>query len=217
MENQGFYVPLKEIQHMGKLISIDGRDGTGKTTLTRLLNNELKNKGHNVSITKLPTSRVKRSRMFKLFAHEQRHDIISALALQVFHMSDRLQHTHEFITPNLKAGNTIITDRYMTASLVALLSFNLQTDWFIDLCKNIWKPSLWIYTYSPAEVAIERIRRRPDEKDMKIDIKQFQRTIELELEFAKANNMIILNTSEKSPQECLDLIKERLKYIYKDF
>lgn len=199
-------ISFKKIFYPGKFIAIEGRDGTGKTTLTKFLVKKFREKNIKAVRTKFPTKRVKSSKIFQLFTHQKQNNLVDPLSLQVLHMSDRIQHTHEFITPNLELGNVVISDRYITASLGIIKTYNLPTDWFINLCHHLWQPTIWIWLYAPSEIAINRIKKRPKEQNLEIDETEYNKSIKIGIEIAKQQKITILNTLENSLEDCWKII-----------
>ena len=201
---------LQEFSSDGTFIAVEGRDGAGKTTFVKYMQMRLEKLGYICATTKLPTNRVKQSIMFELFARQRREDLVSALAMQVFHMADRLQHSYEFITPNLSEGKIVITDRYLSASIGSIRTHQLSQNWFNELSLELWKPKIWIWLHAPADIAIARIKSRPDEKDKPIDKDEYEQALELGLEIANQYGMTILNTAELTLDDCWDALNDQL-------
>jgi dTMP kinase len=97
-------------------LSLDGLDGTGKTTQCRLLANWLRARGHAVTECAdpggTPVGDVIRA---LLLGH--RHEMALSCEALLF-MASRAQLTAEIILPALEAGNIVLADRYLLANVV---------------------------------------------------------------------------------------------------
>lgn len=97
----------------GKLITLEGTDGGGKSIQSKLLGRYLKKLGYKVIVTREPGNR--RIRNILLDPKNRSIDGITELFL---YMADRGQHVKETILPFLRKGYIIICDRF-TDSTVA--------------------------------------------------------------------------------------------------
>lgn len=95
----------------GIFISLEGIEGTGKTTQARLLSEYLSKKGYESVLTEEPggTAIGRRIREVVLsLAHVEMHCITELL----LYNASRCQHVKEVIAPALNAGKVVITDRF---------------------------------------------------------------------------------------------------------
>src|SRR5690348_13914041 len=100
--------------YKGKLIVIEGIDGSGKTTSAKALVENLKKAGYDTAYSKEPTDDVIGS-----FIREKilsGHVAISPLALQYLFNADRAMHM-EKIEKLLKKGTIVVMDRYFWSSV----------------------------------------------------------------------------------------------------
>lgn len=100
----------------GIFISIEGGEGTGKTTQTKLLKKYLEKKGYDVLLTLEPGgTRIGRHiRKILLDPGNREMDRFCELFL---YLADRVQHTREVILPALKQGRVVISDRFLDATV----------------------------------------------------------------------------------------------------
>lgn len=100
----------------GRYIILEGIDGTGKSTLAKLIAKALREQGREVLLTSEPTDRPcgklirerLSNRRFKMTAHEW---------LGLF-VADRRVHIDEIVRPALEAGKDVIQDRSLYSTLV---------------------------------------------------------------------------------------------------
>lgn len=98
-------------------ITLEGIEGSGKTTQLGFIADLLKEKGHACVITREPggTEIGKKIRRILLDPNCDAMDPATELLL---YTADRVQHAKELIRPSLAAGQTVICDRYFDATLV---------------------------------------------------------------------------------------------------
>jgi dTMP kinase len=100
----------------GLFITLEGIDGTGKSTQLRLLVQHLKKRGLAVRVTREPggTKVGERIRKILLASTTTRLTPLAELALIY---AARAQHLQEVIRPALAKGEIVVSDRYNDASL----------------------------------------------------------------------------------------------------
>jgi dTMP kinase len=96
----------------GFFVVIDGPSGVGKTTVSALLHQQLTGRHLAVLATKEPSG----SRLGNLARHGTGE--YDGLALASLVTADRYHHLEHEIRPALRAGRTVLCDRYVPTSLV---------------------------------------------------------------------------------------------------
>jgi dTMP kinase len=104
------------LKQRGLLITLEGIDGSGKSTQLRLLADYLKKRGLPVKITREPggTREGEQIRGILLSSETRRLDSLAELLLMY---AARAQHLAEVVKPALQRGQIVISDRYNDASL----------------------------------------------------------------------------------------------------
>jgi dTMP kinase len=100
----------------GLFISLDGLDGTGKTTQCRLLAAWLRRRGSVVTECTDPGGTAVGNVIRELLLHH-RQDMSLTCEAFLF-MASRAQLTAEIIRPALDAGHVVVADRYVLANVV---------------------------------------------------------------------------------------------------
>jgi len=100
----------------GLFITLEGPDGSGKSTIIKLLGDYLKNKGIEYIMTREPGG--------TLIGEEIRHIVLDEKNTEMgsetealLYAAARGQHVHEKILPSLKAGKLVLCERFMLSSL----------------------------------------------------------------------------------------------------
>ncbi len=156
----------------GRFIVIEGPDGAGTTTHSKLLADTLNNNGHDVLLTAEPTDRI-----IGKFIREQlaQKSIPSAAALQLLFCADRAAHIDLEIRPALAAGKTVICDRYAMSTLVYGEALGLDAEWLRTINAPFPKPDVLIVALPGIETCLQRLGNR-SETDV-FEKEQFQRTV----------------------------------------
>ena len=89
-------------------ITIDGPDGTGKTTIAKALRDSLEEKGERCLYTAEPTDSPLGRRIRSLL----QTGAATPSEMTALFIEDRIFHVVETILPQRRAGNTVICDRY---------------------------------------------------------------------------------------------------------
>ncbi len=153
-------------------ISIDGGDGTGKSTQVTLLARWLAEQGRDVVTCRDPGSTRLGEAVREILLG--RHDLaIDRTAEMLLYMAARAQMAHEVIRPALAAGKTVLADRYLLAN-VAYQGYGGGLDvaalWQVGaVATGGLMPELTIVLDVPPEVAASRLRRELDRMELQGD------------------------------------------------
>ncbi len=101
----------------GKLITLEGPDGCGKTTQLLLLSKALVKEGHDILVTRQPGGTAMGRKLRKILL-DAKNVSLSERAELFLYLADRAQHVHEVVAPALKAGKIVLVDRYMDSTWV---------------------------------------------------------------------------------------------------
>jgi dTMP kinase len=99
-------------------LSIDGIDGTGKSTQLRLLCDWLASLGRDVVTCRDPGSTPLGERIREILLHSGSDTPIGRRSEMLLYMAARAQLVDEVIRPALAAGKTVVSDRYLLANIV---------------------------------------------------------------------------------------------------
>lgn len=151
---------------------LEGPDGAGTTTHSRLLADALRKQGREVLLTAEPTSGP-----IGAFTRAQlsAKTIPSASALQLLFCADRAAHVQLEILPALAAGTTVVCDRYALSTLVYGEALGLRRDWLVGVNEAFIKPDVHILALPGVEVALQRIGKRSSKDVFEQDA--FQRNV----------------------------------------
>jgi len=188
----------------GKLVSIEGIDGCGKTTHTRLLAEWLRANGYKVVVTDEPTEGI----IGRIIKRALRGEIkIQVTTEALLFAADRIQHIAEVVRPALKAGKIVITERYFYSSLAYQSARGLSMTWLENINRAALKPNLSILIDLPADAALQRIKRsrRLDKFEQDIKLQRLVRSNYLRI--ARLRGLKIVNGARNKDEVQADIRK----------
>lgn len=106
--------PLEHSGPRGIFIAFEGGDGAGKSTQVRFLAQAFRDAGRQVLVTRQPGGTPLGARIRELLLHG---DHVSPRAEALLFAADKAHHVDEVIRPALRAGDVVITDRYVDSSV----------------------------------------------------------------------------------------------------
>lgn len=141
----------------GRLIVIEGIDGTGKSTQARLLAEWLRRDGRKVELASEPTNG-----RWGLAARESAMtNLLSAIEELELFLNDRREHVAEFIEPTLAAGSWMVLDRYYFSTMAYQRDCGLGSDEIRALNEAFAPPPDALLVLDlPVTSALARIRSR---------------------------------------------------------
>jgi len=145
-------------------IALEGIDGSGKSTQTKLLTEKLTAQGHKVYSTFEPTDNAIGKMIRNIFRGEVKadHRVIAGLFV-----ADRLDHllNEEYgIVKKLEAGYTVICDRYCFSSY-AYQGVHMDMDWVIQanaMSAQTLRPDINIFIDVSPEISMQRLNSSRD-------------------------------------------------------
>lgn len=154
-------VPASALQGLaGRFITIDGPDGAGKTTQLSVLTQRLREAGLRVVTTRDPGGTAVGDGIRELLLHLPEHlGRPTPYCELLLFMASRAQLVAEVIRPALARGETVITDRFIWATLAYQVANGMDADQILSLADgaigDCW-PDLTLILDVPPEVGLAR-------------------------------------------------------------
>lgn len=233
----------KKQKYRGKLIVIDGTDGSGKTTQVAYLMERLKKDGYKIKIVDFPE--YYKNFFGKFIGHclsEQYYNFLHVhpKIASVLYAADRWQSKNE-MEKWIKEGYIIIANRYVSANQIH------QGGKISDIRKRVnfikWlnqmeykefgipKPDITIYLSLPIQIVMKLLNDRESSKMKRAYLKKKKDVHEKDLEFMKNSiksalwlaktqkNWIKINCSEKgqilSREQVHEMVYKEVKKVLK--
>jgi dTMP kinase len=145
--------PLVPNRYKGKLIVVEGIDGSGKSTQISLLSQWLRSQNLAVAfsewnssgLVKGTTRRAKKKQMF------------TPTTFSLIHATDFADRLERYITPLLKAGAVVCADRYAYTAFARDVARGVSRKWVRNVYRFAVRPNLAFYFRVPLDVALHRI------------------------------------------------------------
>ncbi|WP_171822656.1 dTMP kinase [Sulfobacillus thermosulfidooxidans] len=141
-------------QPSGRLIVVEGTDGSGKSTAIELLGKWLASQGYPVYRTAWNSSPL--IKPFMRQAKKKRW--LGPAAFSLLHASDFHDRLNRLILPRLQAGFIVLADRWVYTAWVRDHVRGLDLDWVKTLYEDVPKPDLAIYFSTPPDIAVARLK-----------------------------------------------------------
>ena len=140
-------------------ITLEGIEGSGKTTQLRYLVEFFEERGNPCVTTREPGRTLIGNKIRSILLDPESKDMDPITELLLY-MADRAQHIHSLVKPSLSEGKTVLCDRYFDATLVYQgFARGLDIDLLVQLHKilfNDLKPDLTILLDLPPGVGLAR-------------------------------------------------------------
>jgi len=144
---------------MGMFITLEGPDGSGKTTQAHLVFDWLRHQGQDVLLTREPGGSDIGDQVREVL-HDSSNSAMAPQTEFLLYSASRAQHVAQLILPSLKAGRIVISDRYADSSL-AYQGYGRGLD--LEMLRLITafatqglKPDLTLYFDIPAGDGLQR-------------------------------------------------------------
>jgi dTMP kinase len=156
-------MPLKK-KPIGKLISFEGSEGSGKSTQIARLADRLQKAGLEVVATREPGGTEIGEQIRNIIVHNSKGDEMCPETELLLFTAARAQVVREVIAPALTRGAMVLTDRYLDSSTVYQgIARNLALGPVNEINRfavgNVM-PDLTIVIDVPTEVSLQRVRQR---------------------------------------------------------
>ncbi len=155
--------------YKGTLISVEGTDGSGKSTQLSLLKKWLESEGYGTVLTAWNSSEL----VSKIIKKGKKLGILNNTTFSILHATDFADRLNNTIIPALKEGLIVLADRYIYTALARDVARNCNKDWVRNLYSFSIKPDGVFYFKVPVEVSLERITqtRMPSYYEAGMDMK----------------------------------------------
>ena len=143
-------------EYPGKLFVVEGIDGSGKTTQLALLAKWLKSVGHPVFMTEWNSSALVKAAS----KTGKKQNSLTPMTFSLLHATDFADRLLYNIIPPLKAGMTVLADRYAYTAFARDSARGVDRRWVRELYSFGVRPDLAVYFRVPIEVSTDRLLAR---------------------------------------------------------
>src|SRR5579859_4371231 len=140
-------------RHRGKLIVVEGIDGSGKSTQLALLSQWLQAQCIAVAFSEWNSSPLVR----ETTKRGKKKNMFTPVTFSLIHATDFADRLERYIVPLVKAGAVVCADRYAYTAFARDVVRGVSRRWVRNLYRFALRPNLAFYFRVPLEVAIGRI------------------------------------------------------------
>src|SRR5512133_1195417 len=137
-------------RHAGKLIVVEGIDGSGKSTQISLLSHWLRSEGYAVAFSEWNSSPLVR----QTTRRGKKKARFTPATFSLIHATDFADRTERYILPLLKAGAVVCADRYAYTPFARDVARGVGRRWVRNLYRFAIRPSVSVYFRVPLDVAL---------------------------------------------------------------
>ena len=149
----GHGIPGVDLEQLaGKLIVVEGADGSGRSTQIAKLVEWLEGSGHATVQVGLKRSTL----VSEELAQAQEGNILSRTTLSLFYATDFADQMENIILPALKAGFVVLADRYIYTLMARDMVRGMDEAWLKNLYGLALEPDAVFYLNVPPEELVQR-------------------------------------------------------------
>lgn len=137
----------------GKLIVVEGIDGSGKSTQISLLSQWFRSQGYSVAFSEWNSSPLVK----ETTRRGKKKEMFTPTTFSLLHATDFADRTERYIVPLLKAGAIVCADRYAFTAFARDVARGVSRRWVRNLYSFATRPNLSFYFRVPLDVAVGRI------------------------------------------------------------
>ena len=202
-----------------KFITLEGIEGSGKTSSLKSITDLLDKKNTSYIVTREPggSSIGKELRAILL---DPETEISPEVELMLM-LCDRKDHVEKIILPNLEKGNWVVSDRFMDSSIAYQGGGRqLGKKLIISVAEylNLPQPDLTLLFDLPVEISLSRVKARGDldrfEKE-EIEFHKRIRNTYLDLATNNSNRIKIIDSSQKI-ESMLNNVKQAIEKLFNE-
>jgi dTMP kinase len=199
-------------------LALEGIDGSGKSTQSRLLKERLEQTGHKVYCTFEPTDSPIGKMIRDIFSGRMEGDHRVIAGLFVADRLDHLLNSQYGLLKKLEEGYIVITDRYYFSSY-AYHGTHMPMPWVIEanaLAAELLRPDLNIYIDISPEESMKRLQKGRETLELYETLENLRAVREKYLEafrLLEHEENIFLVESKGEPSDVAELIWQKVKTL----
>ena len=140
-------------RYRGKLIAVEGLDGSGKSTQIYLLKRWLELQNMRVSFTEWNSSVIVKAATKR----GKKEQLLTPTTFSLIHATDFAHRYERHIVPHLRHGYIVLADRYIFTALARDAVRGCDRDWIRNLYSFAVLPDITFYFNVPLDTAVGRI------------------------------------------------------------
>ena len=160
-----------ELKFPGRLIAVEGLDGSGKSTQIHLLKRWLELQGLKVFFSEWNSSELVKAATSK----GKKRELLTPTTFSLIHATDFADRYERQLLPLLRAGHLVLCDRYIYTAFARDTVRGCPPQWVRGIYNFAAKPDLTFFFKADLEVSLRRIL------DGRPELKYFEAGMDLRL------------------------------------
>lgn len=209
----------------GMFITVEGGEGSGKSTHSKRLSEWMRNRGIDHVLTKEPGGGgLLECEKIKHILMSPENNLVPMAELFLF-LADRAQHVERFINKQLEAGIHVISDRYIDSTRAYQVSKGIprdRIDILLSLAIGGTVPDLTILLDVDSEIGLERAKRataslegdRFENEELSFHKRVRNNFRVIAEDFEERDRVVLINTTIKKQDDVFNeitkIVSERL-------
>jgi len=137
----------------GRLFTVEGIDGSGKSTQLALLEKWLESERYGTFFSEWNSSALVRD----VTRRGKRKRMLTPMTFSLLHATDFADRTEQCIIPPLKAGALVLADRYVYTAFARDVARGVNPGWVRNLYRFAVKPTIAFYFRISVDDAMKRL------------------------------------------------------------
>lgn len=205
----------------GLFITLEGGEGSGKTTVIQAITQYLNEQGHQVQVTREPGG-IRISEKIRNIILDRSHTEMDGRTEALLYAAARRQHLVEKIAPALESGHIVLCDRFIDSSLAyqgVARELGLEEVWSINqFAIDDCMPDLTLYLDVTPEIGLQRIATNRSDEINRLDLekKSFHNKVRegyLLLAERYKERIVIINANQNKEQVLHDALEVINSYL----
>jgi dTMP kinase len=192
----------------GVFICVEGLDGCGKTTQTKLLVRRLKRKGFPAVYTAEPSRGKIGSFIKKHYLQGERRS--SSVVEALLFAADRFEHVEGEVNPCLDEGKIVVSDRYYYSSFAYQGAAGLGLEWIENVNVHAVRPGLALFIDVEPETVVNRLKRK---KSVMENLETQRKVRDVYLKFVDKGELVRVNGNRSKQQVAESLLQLALSFL----
>lgn len=207
-------LPARNLPRKGFFVGFEGLDGSGKSTVTQLINAQLQEQGHPSLLTREPGSTAFGKEIRNILQYTTQP--ISAMTEVLLFAADRSHHIEHVVKPALDNNQIVLSDRTYISSLVyQTFQHNVPLEDVIDINLRAMQgcvPDLVIFLDLPLAESLARLAARGD-RQTRFEERQitfFQQLREGYLHVMSMMEQSLILDARRSPEDLSNIVIQKI-------
>jgi len=198
------------MKRKGVFICVEGLDGCGKTTQTRLLVERLEKKGYDAIYTAEPSRGKIGSFIKKYCLHGETR--VSSIVEALLFAADRFEHVEKEVIPALNKGKLVVSDRYVYSSLAYQGAAGLDLKWIEKINEHAMRPDLAVFIDVEPETVIQRLKPK---KSVMENLETQRKVRDVYVKFVEKGELVKIDGNKSKQEVANDILTVVLGFLEK--